>query len=412
MKRGGGWTTLAMVVAAPWLVGAAPPVEVQTAWLQDGTELVFVRLPRASQASFRYVVRSGATSDPFRKEGLAHLLEHLIFHGSYCQPRYDLDRRVRAAGAYLNAFTGPSQTWYVLDAPQEDFLPLMGTFLQSITGPALTQAPLESEKGVVETEYWLDGGPDLFWAIDKFLFPSAGPSIIGSAGSRRGIARSDLVDFFSAHYVPKNTTIVVVADRKLADIQGALEEQSRLAPSLAAAPLREPQTPNLPSQNRARGPRTMSILGYRMPAEDRPSCAAMAQWLHLRVAQEWSGEVFVHCANLRGDDFIFAGMASRRLGATMTQLESAYRSLRERPLTEAEAQILRRRAERVRARTMQDPGMLADALVDAVRAPASGRRHRLQDVLTPVRFDGALLSEVAHRTLDPEGKFVLELSPF
>ena len=113
-------------VAKKHSAGDAAPVapKVLSAMLEDGTSLLLVPVPGAQQASFRYVVRAGSLMDPDQKVGLAHLLEHLIFHGSYDSDGSRFRHDVRSAGAYYNAFTSKDSTIYVLDSDRGVFLPL------------------------------------------------------------------------------------------------------------------------------------------------------------------------------------------------------------------------------------------------------------------------------------------------
>src|SRR5438045_3817163 len=81
--------------------------------LEDGVQIVQVKpLAGATMASLRVVVRAGGLQDPPGKSGLAHLLEHLIFHGTYDTPEGGLWDAARAAGADVNAYTSSDLTVY------------------------------------------------------------------------------------------------------------------------------------------------------------------------------------------------------------------------------------------------------------------------------------------------------------
>ncbi|RKH95672.1 insulinase family protein [Corallococcus sp. AB038B] len=117
--------------------------------LLDGTELLLVPQP----ASLRVVVRSGASHDPPGKEGLAHLVEHLVFHGSQDLAGPELRARVEAAGSMLNAHTMSNATVYMLDAPASAFVPLARDMLRMVTSPMLPGGKrLERELGIIQTE--------------------------------------------------------------------------------------------------------------------------------------------------------------------------------------------------------------------------------------------------------------------
>ena len=131
--------------------GAAKSDDLVVEKLKDGTTLVYAHVA-GRDVAVRFVVRAGGEDDPPGKAGLAHILEHLVFHGTYDAPEGVMFERAWGAGGSLNAFTTDLATVFVLDVPTSSFASLTPSFLAMVTSPALPFAQFDREKGVVGAE--------------------------------------------------------------------------------------------------------------------------------------------------------------------------------------------------------------------------------------------------------------------
>lgn len=419
------WFAVAGTVLAS-AVGAAPgrdrtPVSVETA--ADGTEIVVVSIPGATQAALRWVVRSGGNSDPIEKVGLAHLVEHAIFQGSYATDEHALFDSVRAQGGTINGATGPASTVYLLDAPRAAFPALAAQFIGVITNPALTLVDLERERGVVGSESALRRSSDLAWVVDGFLFPSAaqGFSMIGTRKTRDRIKHADLVAFYGQHYVPENTTVVVAGDFTPGEVRQLIEQSSRLAPVFAAPEPVAAETPNVPMTEKGWAPLTLVLLAYLVDGLPPSSCRELSdvvQWRlesALRVARPSLSELSTECFTLRGHQFLMSAALSGSSEASNLgeEMRAVFRGVARQGPSASEIALIREHNAGLRARIRNDPAALAEMaarLVTVARTPAG--RFDSRQFLGAQGHDGNVLRAAAERHFVPRREMLLHLSPF
>jgi zinc protease len=403
------------------LLAATPNLERHL--LADGTELLVAPLPGSNEVSFRYVVHAGATAEPFELAGLAHLLEHLIFHGT---PTLDGDllfERAREGGAYVNAFTSWDHTRYVLDSPRLDPA-LLSAYVQMITNPAIGVARLDNEKGVVAAEADLRRREGIGWLIDQVLFPGIGGNrkIIGSVHTRSGIHDRDLQAFFRRFYTPANTTIIVAGDIEAAPIIALLEEASQLAPRVDDEPRTEEEAsePNIPSQSRIPAPFGATILGYLADGISEEECDALAGALHLRgtfamvARRSLATSLEVLCFEQRGHQLLTMMISSSILDGPIAaaEAERLAKDLSSGGLSGQERALLQERKRRsIRALT-ESPATWADALVEEVvhQGPRGERKDLVATLLgTSIPGDNAV-SRAASKVVTDDRRFFIQLT--
>lgn len=412
----------AAVLFAAALTAGAPKIVVEE--LADGTELVFVRMPGAKMSSLRYVVRSGSAVDPPSMAGLAHLLEHLVFHGSYGVKGRELWDSTRLTGATLNAFTTPGYTYYALDAPAAEFGALASKYISVITNPALMIADLENERGVVSNESALRSSVGLLWFADQLMFSGLerGATPIGTRRSRDSIQRRDLAAYFTANYVPSNITAIVAGDMELDQARKWVEDNTHLPPNLPEEKLGEQRGDlNLPMREKSFAPYDLTVIGYQLAGVERATCRELAALVELRVMmaaqveRPLASDVETYCARLRGHDFLFLFSASKSYegGALPDVLRTIFTQATQRGPSAKEKEILRARGRHAVAALWADPAQLTEALVPEVAiAPRPGAKRRFDAVLAPPKLDSGALLRAAKSSFREQRRVEIRLSPF
>jgi predicted Zn-dependent peptidase len=371
--------------------------------------------------SFRFVVRAGGAEDPDEMRGLAHLLEHLIFHGSYDVEGRPFDDRVRAAGGRMNAYTTPDSTTYVLDVPRDRAQPLVVDFLHMITSPALELSRLDRELDVVTAEAEFRSANSILWAVDQMLFPgkNQGARLIGSEASRARIGVAALQAFFAKHYRPTRSTVVLVGDVDDALVQ-AVTLESRLPPqSTSEGDAPTADAPSLPVEAKVRAPETLSLFGYAF-AGTAPQCRdtadVLTRRLHRRVviAEPIVASVEVLCVSLRGTLFLFAiaHAASYDAAALPSLFGEVFLDFAKRG---ADARELLSLAKRQRARERllsSDPEALASALAERAALRAGDVDATDVSVLFAVPTRAEDMRRAAQKSFIPQNQVLLHLSPF
>ncbi|MFP2923735.1 M16 family metallopeptidase [Pyxidicoccus sp. 3LG] len=401
---------------------AMPPTRVER--LPDGSELVLSLRPGAEWASLHYVVRTGSQKDPHGKEGLAHLLEHVVFHGSHQVQGEDFRRAVKAAGGDLNGFTSAHSTTYVLQAPSAAFLPLAEQLVRIVTSPMLDPRRMRREVDIIRTERKYFGqDPGFQEHLEDTLFTGVGTrSILGDTKTLDSVTRDDLVRFYTQHYVPANTSIVVTGGVAREQVLELLERAVLLPPSLPGEYTPTPVAPPLlPIQQTTRAMISLIAYGYAVAPKDQGACPRAAALLQLRLLRSLHIEepmvmgMQVQCLSLRGNTFLLALAFSASLHASTLpdRMQQAFAGLANQPATAAEEKRVDLRMKRERAQLAEDDLRRGTELAHAVAQPHAGTLNpALLLVDPPSRIPRRAVQDFARRTFDPERHVVVNFSPF
>lgn len=124
--------------------------------LDNGVEIILVHQPDARHAAALWRVDAGSLHEPDDWQGLAHLLEHMLFRGSASFP--DTQRLmswIPAQGGRLNASTRLSQTAYFFEVPADLLEPGLLRLTDMLVAPQLNVGEVMSEVRVLDAEYRL-----------------------------------------------------------------------------------------------------------------------------------------------------------------------------------------------------------------------------------------------------------------
>ena len=329
------------------------PAGVEVANSPDGLQVVTVQRPAAKTCALRFIVRSGGNNDPQDKAGLAHMLEHLVFHGTYLYPEGRIFQRVRSVGGTVNAWTALPWTIYMLDAPCSEFEPLMGEFVALITNPALRLAKLEREKKVIDGEQLFHSVRSQLWALDQQLFPheNRGRTVIGSKKSRARVQIDDVLAYYAAHYRPQNMTALVVGNLSASRVQDVIEKTFATPPTPPPTTDTTLPVPNVPSEAKVLSGITATASGYWVHEMDLGTCHDIASLLEVRLREKLIyaspivTSLHVVCYRSRGRTFILAlGATGNHLASRLPVLmDEAFTSSKAKKPTAVEARIIRGR---------------------------------------------------------------------
>ena len=182
------------------------------------------------------MVDAGSSSETESERGYAHFVEHMAFNGSTNVPEGEmiklLEREGLAFGADTNASTGFEQTIYKLDLPRND-VDLLDTALMLMreTASELLFLPeaVQRERGVVMSEQRVRDTYSLRNFVDQldFLYPGSRLSQrlpIGTVPSLKQADAEGLRGFWERNYVPGNTTLIVVGDFDMEQVEAMIED--------------------------------------------------------------------------------------------------------------------------------------------------------------------------------------------
>lgn len=170
---------------------------------------------KSDTTSIRVTVFAGSRYDPKGKEGLAHLLEHLLTSGSknFPNPR-DLGNLVLARGGTYDIYTDREHLTFETKTTNENIEDGFRYLSEIIFDPLFTEHNLEREKQVIAEEIKSDSvSPESkFWLkVLKRIWPGSWKSdyVMGSIDTIESITLMDISDYYTKYYTKQNMTLVV-----------------------------------------------------------------------------------------------------------------------------------------------------------------------------------------------------------
>ncbi|MBZ4416858.1 pitrilysin family protein [Myxococcus sp. RHSTA-1-4] len=259
--------------------------------MPSGLRVVVEQDSRSPVVAVVAVVGTGGSSDPAGKEGLAHVVEHMVFRSRHGGGP-SIQARLEAAGVgHSNAATSMDYTFYEALAAKESLPALLKMQGQALAAPlaGVTPEVFAVEREVVRSELRQRNetgyvGQVLSW-VHAASFPAGHPysrPLIGTHESLSALTLSDAQRFARAHYRPDNVTLVIAGDVDLASIEPLLQENLPAAWGGTGAPL---------------------ALSARLPAErTEPPVAPAPKSLPVYEAAVSSPELYISWVLPRGFD--------------------------------------------------------------------------------------------------------------
>ncbi|MGB9742392.1 MAG: M16 family metallopeptidase [bacterium] len=183
--------------------------------LPGGLFVITEKLPYLHSVTLGFAYRVGARDDPAGREGMAHLIEHMIFKGTDELDAKTINIIAETHGAELNGWTDKEGTCFYVRCPADQtgvMVELMGRILSA---PAFAEAELSKEKEVVGEEIRASEEDPETCALNLLLTAVFGDAPLGRPGigtidSISRINRADLAEFYQHHYGAEGGVVVGV----------------------------------------------------------------------------------------------------------------------------------------------------------------------------------------------------------
>lgn len=149
------------------------------------------------------------TRDEQQKElnGIAHLVEHMVFKGTKTRSALDIVHDIEKVGAQINAYTGRELTAYTVYGLKDDLRTGLNILNDMIRNSIFLEKELKLEQDVIVQEIGMVADtPDDIIHDDAFTtaFPDQafGRPVLGHEKAIRGFTPQDLHNYVRTHYHP------------------------------------------------------------------------------------------------------------------------------------------------------------------------------------------------------------------
>ncbi len=252
---------------------------VQEHTLANGLQVLVLEEHSAPLVCSYIWYRVGLRNEPEGEAGITHFLEHMAFKGTPTMSGREMDRLVTQKGGYLNGFTSMDYTAYVETLPSDSLDLALRIESDRMANCLLNADDLESEKGVVLSEFEGAENDPSFLLTRKVMaaqFPGQpyGRQVLGEKADLRALTREKVLSYYRRHYAPNNAVLVVVGDVKAAEVFAKADQY------FGKIPRGEPPAPAANPGRGATGERRVNLevpgrtsylqVVYEVPPIDHP----------------------------------------------------------------------------------------------------------------------------------------------
>ena len=193
-----------------------PPITRQT--LSNGLPVWIVPMHEVPVVDISLIVKSGSAADPTGKYGLANFTAAMLDEGAGTRNALELADAIDFLGASLTTGNGVDSSTvrlHALVSKLDDALPLMADVALRPTFPATEMERLRKERLTSILQTRDDAAALASLAYSRLLFGPAhryGTAIMGGEATNKALTVEELGRFYSAHYQPQNSVLLVVGD--------------------------------------------------------------------------------------------------------------------------------------------------------------------------------------------------------
>ena len=224
--------------------------------LKNGLRVIVHEDHKAPVVAVSIWYHVGSKDEPAGRTGFAHLFEHLMFGGSEHSDTSWFGPMQAMGATALNGTTNFDRTNYFETVPKgalERTLFLESDRMGHLL-PAVTQAKLDIQRGVVQNEKRGDDnepGGLLQYSIQQTLFPASNPyhhTVIGSMGDLDKASLEVVKNWFRTHYGPNNAVLALAGDVTPAEAKNLVEKYFGEIPAGPKSTPAAASVPTLPAK--------------------------------------------------------------------------------------------------------------------------------------------------------------------
>jgi predicted Zn-dependent peptidase len=198
--------------------GADKAVTAEMHVLPNGLTVAVDPLPGAESIALGVYAMVGARSEPEHLNGLAHVVEHMVFKGAGSRDTRAIAEAIEDVGGSINAWTARDQTVFYGRTLAKDAALLAELIADFLRAPHMEESHLEREKVVILSELGevIDSPDDL---VHDHLFEAAfegqplGRSVLGRAETLESITAVDCRNWIRDELIPSR--LILSASGKL-----------------------------------------------------------------------------------------------------------------------------------------------------------------------------------------------------
>lgn len=198
--------------------------------LSNGITVVTEVLPYLRSASFGVWVKVGSAYENDTNNGIAHIIEHMLFKGTVSRNAKQIADEMTRIGGNINAFTSKECTSYYATTLSSHLPIAIDIISDMLLNSLIDDKALKKEKSVIieEIDMYEDSPEDLVHdMLQQRIWKNhpLGYMISGTKKVVRKVTREQILDFMNTFYVAGNMIISVAGNFDEKEIILLLEEK-------------------------------------------------------------------------------------------------------------------------------------------------------------------------------------------
>jgi predicted Zn-dependent peptidase len=185
---------------------------IQSTTLSSGLRVITDTVETVESVALGVWCDVGTRHENMAHNGVAHMVEHMMFNGTPTRTSKDIVQQVESVGGQMNAFTSRELTAYFVHLLKEDAPLALDVLSDMIQRSNFPDVDLEKERGVIIQEIgMINDTPDdlVFDLYQETAYPnqSLGAPILGTASIIENMSKDTLFGYVNNFYTPKNLVI-------------------------------------------------------------------------------------------------------------------------------------------------------------------------------------------------------------
>ena len=198
--------------------------------LPNGITVVTEYMPYLKSASFGVWVKVGSANEDETNNGIAHMIEHMMFKGTKIRTAKQIADDMARIGGNINAFTSKECTSYYATTLSEHLPIAIQIIGDMLNNSLIDEKSLKKEKSVIieEIDMYEDSPEDLVHEMLQQRIWKGHPLgylISGRKRIVRKIGREQILEFMDTYYTGENIVISIAGKFEQENILALVQEE-------------------------------------------------------------------------------------------------------------------------------------------------------------------------------------------
>ncbi|MFH1395698.1 MAG: pitrilysin family protein [Candidatus Omnitrophota bacterium] len=184
---------------------------------KNGLRILASSMPHMSSVSLSIWIGVGGRYESKKQSGISHLVEHMLFKGTYARTAKQLKEAVEGVGGAFNGFTSDEVTCYMVKVPSEYMELGVDILSDMVLNAKFDQEDLLKEKYVVceEIKMYRDQPSEhVLDILNEIMWPNnaLGRPLTGTSETVNNLSMDELKKFKETYYHPANIAVIAAGN--------------------------------------------------------------------------------------------------------------------------------------------------------------------------------------------------------